>query len=41
MLHLQPGTGVIINGNLFSITIEPKYRNLYLLDYIAAFLIAH
>lgn len=37
MLHLQPGTGVIINGNLFSITIAPKYRNLYLLDYIAAF----
>ena len=37
MLHLQPGAGVIINGNLFSITIAPKYRNLYLLDYIAAF----
>ena len=37
MLHLQLGTGVIINGNLFSITIAPKYRNLYLLDYIAAF----
>ena len=37
MLHLQPGAGVIINGNLFSITIVPKYRNLYLLDYIAAF----
>lgn len=37
MLYLQPGTGVIINGNLFSITIAHKYRNLYLLDYIAAF----
>ena len=37
MLHLQPGAGVIINGNLFSITVAPKYRNLYLLDYIAAF----
>lgn len=37
MLHLQPGAGVIINGNLFSITIAPQYRNLYLLDYIAAF----
>ncbi len=37
MLHLQPGAGVIINGNLFSITIAPKYRKLYLLDYIAAF----
>ena len=37
MLHLQPGAGVIINGNLFSITIAPKYKNLYLLDYIAAF----
>lgn len=37
MLHLQPGAGVIINGNLFSITIAPKYRNLFLLDYIAAF----
>lgn len=37
MLHLKPGAGVIINGNLFSITIAPKYRNLYLLDYIAAF----
>lgn len=37
MLHLQPGAGVIINGNLFSITIALKYRNLYLLDYIAAF----
>lgn len=40
MLHLQPGAGVIINGNLFSITIAPKYRNLYLLDYIAAFFIS-
>lgn len=37
MLHLQPGAGVIINGNLFSITIASKYRNRYLLDYIAAF----
>lgn len=37
MLHPQPGTGVIINGNLFSITITPKYRNLYTLEYIAAF----